>query len=870
MESQGMDQSLSSQNKNIQDNMNMSETITTKYLDNFTDNNVEERSVSMKDLQKMCNGRCCNMKHYFEYTYHKSKVKPFYDLDISLSKDTTQEERKEKTEQLKQSAIELLSKYYPEGELAIASSHGMKKTIKTKNKVKQQIEVYAISFHILVNGYEASVKDVKEFNLKHNLYGQLEGLDKAVYRDGGNMRMLYSTKPNDKRVKIPETHKHNIYKHIIQSNKTTNHDFKPLVDFEPKKKSPPVSPVSTDEEKDEEVPDNWGNIQTYDLNELNHIINDIAVEIYYGNYEDWIKVGMALHNITGGDDMGLCLYKRFSKKYENYSEEELIEKWQSFNNGSGNKVGITTLRKYRDNLMPEENLSLQDIFKKTTQYDKKNTKAGCEAILQEMNKRLIFVKETGDYVLLDKKLISKEDGSQNYMPCWYLKNTAKTRDHFAKENFVYVYEDDGELKKEKINPFKMWCEWIGRKEVRAIGFDPANKDNPDIFNLWNGFRIDKKTANEYNEEEAEPILKHIKELWCRNDLNAYEYILNLFAHYIQKPHIKSGVLLALRSKQGGGKGIILDKLAKIIGDQHYAQNSNAKHLFGDFNGQLEGKIVVNLDEAFWGGDKSLEGVIKNKITEKRQTINKKNKEAYMIDCYANYIITTNNDWFAGTTEDDRRHYCLELDNRISGRMNKNTEKEVKPVLDAPPEAFAKILYNRDISDFNPRIFKKTKLLQEQVERNHNSVKVWYRSILQAGGFSDFRVKNKYFDWGTIPTKDSSWNGTKMGCKTIKNKKGDKVIAYEKDFIYEIYNQISADGRKFSKEAFYREFKKNCLDDLYKEIRPRTKSGARPTYLILPSLKEARDKWNELQEYDYEYDEGDEWEECTDDESDEEY
>ena len=194
-----------------------------------------------------------------------------------------------------------------------------------------------------------------------------------------------------------------------------------------------------------------------------------------------------------------------------------------------------------------------------------------------------------------------------------------------------------------IDPFKLWCEWIDRREVRAIGFDPREKANSDLFNLWNGFNISKEVADGYDDTDCEPILDVIKDIWCQGDEDSYNYVLDYFSHIIQKPHIKTGVLLALRSKQGGGKGIILDKLAQIIGDDHYCQNSNAKFLFGDFNGQLEGKILVNLDEAFWGGDKQMEGVIKNKITEKRQTINKKNKENYVLDDYANYVISTNND-----------------------------------------------------------------------------------------------------------------------------------------------------------------------------------------------------------------------------------
>jgi hypothetical protein len=313
--------------------------------------------------------------------------------------------------------------------------------------------------------------------------------------------------------------------------------------------------------------------------------------------------------------------------------------------------------------------------------------------------------------------------------------------------------------------------------------------------------------------------------------------------------------LALKSKQGGGKGIILDKLAQIIGDDHYCQNSNANFLFGNFNGQLEGKIICNLDEAFWGGDKNLEGVIKNKITEKRQTINKKNKENYQIDDYVNYIITTNNDWFAGISEDDRRYYCLELNNRLSGRMTKDTYKSVQPVLDAPAEAFAKILYNRDISEFKPRIFKKTKLLQEQVERNWNSVKVWYNSVMKEGGFT---IGEKFVEWGELETGYDYDGDTKKGGVKIKNKAGVKKTAYCKEWLFNIYNSHSADGRKFSSSALFRDLSQNCMGRLYTDHKIQVKNVRRP-HIIMPSLEEAREQWNQQQEYDYEYSQEDEWE-----------
>ena len=330
--------------------------------------------------------------------------------------------------------------------------------------------------------------------------------------------------------------------------------------------------------------------------------------------------------------------------------------------------------------------------------------------------------------------------------------------------------------------------------------------------------------------------------------------MNLFAHYIQKPYVKTGVLLSLKSKEGGGKGIILDKLAQIIGDDHYAQNSNASYLFGDFNGQLEGKILINLDEAYWGGDKKMEGVIKNKITERRQTINKKNKEAYNIDDYANYIITTNNDWFVACTEDGRRVYALELNDELSGRQTEETLAKVQPVLDAPAEAFAKVLYNRDISDFKPRIFKKTPLVQEQVERGWNSVKSWYNKVMKDGGFT---LGDKFIEWNTL-LKDEDNYGKLIGGLSIK--KGEiKKIVYFKDWIFSVYDTHKSINKKFDNPSFYRDFQKDCLGSLYEEKKLQIKKQRR-IFILLPSLEDARKEWNKKQQYDYQYENEEEVEE----------
>lgn len=834
--------------------------------------NVEDKEIL--ELILLPNTMCD--KYYFEWTDYKTKVKPFYDIDIWFPESEKWENH---IEPFKNKYIKLFSQIYPNGEIAIASSHGMKIKTKTKNKVKSNHKGNSISFHFIINGYETTIPELKKLNEKLNLYESDPNIDKGVYRNGGNMRCLYSNKPNDERTFIPDNFESEPFKHIIQSCHLTNNDFKAI----PTKISPPVSPISSDNEEEvieevevvEEVVEEFKpkTIQKkqVDLNELQSIMEAISIEKFASNYDDWLKVGFALNNITDGSSIGKTYWEDFSKAYDRIadgsSKRDIEYKWKNFKDCSDNqenKVGMTFLRSlYAKTQDTKKKKTLKEIFynelKNGGEYDSARNE-----MLKSINQRLIYVRETGEFIHLSTKLTIKEDGSKMETPCWYLKKKMTTADDFIKEDFVYSYEvpdKDGETKTIKIDikPFQFWMKWGGRREVRAIGFDPTDKENPDIFNVWKGYDISEEIAEKFDEEEARPILDHILSCWCNGDGEAFEYVLNYFAWILQFPHKKSGVVLCLRSKQGGGKGVIISKLGEIIGDNHFCQNSNANYLFGDFNGQLEGKILVNLDEAFWGGDKKMEGQMKNKITEKNQTINKKNKEAYMISCYANYIISTNNDWFAGTTEDDRRYYCLELDNKYSGRMTKEKEEYFNPIVKAPAGAFAKILYNRDLKYFNPRIFKKTPLLQEQVERNWNPVKVWWNKVLQEGGWEGTECGSTCFNyWNKLDECNSG--------DTIKNKKtGQEIVGYFKDYFYSRYKMTESEKKGFgSSSAFWRELKQNCLGDLYKEIRPKNKDKdyktERPSFLVLPSLEDARAKWNEIQQFDYNWEEeDDEWE-----------
>jgi hypothetical protein len=85
-----------------------------------------------------------------------------------------------------------------------------------------------------------------------------------------------------------------------------------------------------------------------------------------------------------------------------------------------------------------ENVSFQSIFYEEIDKGKSFDEAK-DKILNKINERLIYVRETGEFIHLGKKLTVKEDGEKVETPCWYLKKKMTTADDFIKEDFYYHY-----------------------------------------------------------------------------------------------------------------------------------------------------------------------------------------------------------------------------------------------------------------------------------------------------------------------------------------------------------------------------------------------------------------------------------------------
>lgn len=213
---------------------------------------------------------------------------------------------------------------------------------------------------------------------------------------------------------------------------------------------------------------------------------------------------------------------------------------------------------------------------------------------------------------------------------------------------------------------KVWLESDIRRSYKGVVFIPTPADTSPYYNLWRGFSFEPSA---YADKEAalgvDLFLEHIVENICSGDKEHSHWVFSFFAHLLQKPDQKPRVALVLKGRKGTGKNILIEMFNEILGN-HGVVVSDKRYLVGNFNSVFENKLLFTLDEAFWSGDKSAEGVLKSLITDKKKMIEHKGLEPYTINSYERIVILGNEEWLVPASEDERRFAVFNVSDKRRG------------------------------------------------------------------------------------------------------------------------------------------------------------------------------------------------------------
>lgn len=246
----------------------------------------------------------------------------------------------------------------------------------------------------------------------------------------------------------------------------------------------------------------------------------------------------------------------------------------------------------------------------------------------------------------------------------------------------------------------VWLKSPNRRTFSGIVFDPGHVGHINgKYNIWKGFSVKPIQG------DCSLYWAHVHDNICSGDLVAYTFVRKWIAYVFQHPNVVHTALVILGS-QGVGKNMFVDPLGFLFGP-HYIKLSNLSELLSHFNAHLKNGVLINANEALWGGNKKETGALKAIVTESTFLCEAKGKDAIQFSNYRHLIITSNEEWPVDLNADDRRFFVLPV-----SEAHKEDHLYFEAIQNQLENGgYAALLFdllNEDLTGFNPRSFPKSK------------------------------------------------------------------------------------------------------------------------------------------------------------------
>lgn len=238
--------------------------------------------------------------------------------------------------------------------------------------------------------------------------------------------------------------------------------------------------------------------------------------------------------------------------------------------------------------------------------------------------------------------------------------------YLFEDKIVRTVDKRGNEKEESF--YSKWRKDPKKRKYEKVGFYADIHKCPSYaYNMFKGFRADKldyTMTEEQINEKVKPIIQLIDYLTG----GFSSHLLKWLAKIIQDPLNKPEILVLLRdvaglfmAAGGTGKNMFVEWFGDtIIGDEYFYVISNNKELYGDFNGLLESKILIFIEEANGTDNHAQAEIIKTLITKKKMTVNNKNVNQYQAPYVASIIAATNKINAFPICQDDRRTWAFDV------------------------------------------------------------------------------------------------------------------------------------------------------------------------------------------------------------------
>lgn len=171
------------------------------------------------------------------------------------------------------------------------------------------------------------------------------------------------------------------------------------------------------------------------------------------------------------------------------------------------------------------------------------------------------------------------------------------------------------------------------------------------FNLWTGLAVNPAPG------DWSKLKDHIRDQICGGDDDLFNWVMTWLASLFARPGVKIPSAIAVQGEQGTGKSKVFDWVRRAIGAAAI-KISNGRHLTGNFNAHMDGKIFMTCEESFWGGEKAAAGIIKDLISSDTLQIEGKFANVVERPNYVNLAFVSNDAWMIPTDNEDARRFCV--------------------------------------------------------------------------------------------------------------------------------------------------------------------------------------------------------------------
>jgi len=208
---------------------------------------------------------------------------------------------------------------------------------------------------------------------------------------------------------------------------------------------------------------------------------------------------------------------------------------------------------------------------------------------------------------------------------------------------------------------KMWCMDGKKRKYRKIDFLPPPKiAEPDVYNLWSGFEIEK--ADNPDTDNGITLFKRVVSVIAADNMEMETFIFNILAHLIQKPAQQLPISLVTVGLEGTGKNVFGDIIKLLIGKKYCFETADLENeVFCRFKYNIMNKLLLIINEADPVETFKYEQKLKNWIGNKKtQSFEGKGTKPIELEIYLFILLISNNMITpVSVTPTDRRYVITE-------------------------------------------------------------------------------------------------------------------------------------------------------------------------------------------------------------------